>query len=228
MVCMYQARRTRAMEEAADAAAAAFGDFLSGHIDQRRHRPGDDLITHLIAAEQDGSRLSTPEMISTCILLLNAGHEATVHAIGNATRLLLSGPDPRAHLTPERIGAAVEELLRLDPPLHMFTRYAYEEVTVHGHVFRRGDRVGVLLGAANRDPGVWQDPDRFDPARPATAHMGFGAGLHFCLGAPLARIEMQIALSVLFQRCPDLRLAGPARFADSYHFHGLDGLMVAT
>ncbi|MDX5382277.1 MAG: cytochrome P450 [Rhodobacterales bacterium] len=228
MVGMYQARRTRAMEEAADAAAAAFGAFLSDHIEQRRVTPADDLITHLIAAEQDGAHLSTPEMISTCILLLNAGHEATVHAIGNAVRLLLAQPDPRAHLTPDRIAATVEELLRLDPPLHMFTRYAYEDVTVHGHLFRRGDRVGLLLGAANRDPGVWQAPDRFDPARPATPHMGFGAGLHFCLGAPLARLELQIALGILFQRCPDLRLSGPARFADSYHFHGLDALMVET
>lgn len=227
MVGMYQARRTRAMEDAADSAAAAFTAFLSDHIAGRRNRPADDLITHLIAAEQDGARLSIPEMISTCVLLLNAGHEATVHAIGNATRLLLAQPDTRAHLAPDRIAATVEELLRLDPPLHMFARYAYEDVTLHGHAFRRGDRVGLLLGAANRDPSAWQDPDRFDPARPVKPHMGFGAGLHFCLGAPLARLEMQIALTTLFDRCPNLRLATAPRFADSYHFHGLSALMVS-
>ena len=226
MVGMYQARRTRAMEDAAANAAAAFTAFLTDYIDQRRRAPADDLITQLIAAEEDGTRLSTPELIATCILLLNAGHEATVHSIGNATRLLLAQPDPRAHLTPDRINATVEELLRLDPPLHMFTRYAYEDITLHGHPFRRGDRIGLLLGAANRDPGHWQHPDRFDPARPAKPHAAFGAGLHFCVGAPLARLELQIALQTLFTRCPGLRLSGRPRFADTYHFHGLERLMV--
>ncbi|MDX1822970.1 MAG: cytochrome P450 [Paracoccaceae bacterium] len=226
MVGMYQARRTRAMEDAAASAAAAFTAFLSDYIDQRRRAPADDLITQLIAAEEDGTRLSTPELIATCILLLNAGHEATVHSIGNATRLLLAQPEPRAHLTPDRINATVEELLRLDPPLHMFTRYAYEDITLHGHPFRRGDRIGLLLGAANRDPGHWQHPDRFDPARPAKPHAAFGAGLHFCVGAPLARLELQIALQTLFTRCPGLRLSGRPRFADTYHFHGLERLMV--
>ena len=226
MVGMYQAKRTRQMEEDAARAAADFSAFLTGYIDARRHAPAEDLITHLIAAGQDGARLSTPELISTCILLLNAGHEATVHSIGNATRLLLKQPDPRAHLAPDRIAATVEELLRLDPPLHMFTRYAYEEVALHGHTFRRGDRIGLLLAAANRDPAQWQAPDRFDPARPAKPHAAFGAGLHFCVGAALARLELQIALKTLFDRCPDLRLSGQPRFADSYHFHGLSRLMV--
>ena len=226
MVGMYQAKRTRAMEDAAATAAAAFSAFLTDYIDQRRHAPGDDLITQLIAAEADGTRLSTPELIATCILLLNAGHEATVHSIGNATRLLLDQPDPRVHLTDDRIAATVEELLRLDPPLHMFTRYAYADVTLHGHTFRRGDRIGLLLGAANRDPGHWQTPDRFDPARPAKPHAGFGAGLHFCVGAPLARLELQIALKTLFDRCPGLHLSGRPRFGDTYHFHGLERLMV--
>lgn len=227
MVGMYQARRTPAMEEAAANAATDFSAFLTDYIDQRRSAPADDLITQLIAAEEDGTRLSTPELISTCILLLNAGHEATVHSIGNATRLLLAQPDPRAHLTPERVAATVEELLRLDPPLHMFTRYAYDDVELHGHSFRRGDRIGLLLGAANRDPGQWQHPDRFDPARPAKPHAAFGAGLHFCVGAPLARLELQIALKTLFDRCPGLRLSGRPRFGNTYHFHGLERLMVS-
>jgi cytochrome P450 len=226
MVGMYQARRSLAMEQDAARAAADFTAFLTAYIDQRRAAPADDLITQLIAAEADGTRLSTPELIATCILLLNAGHEATVHSIGNATRLLLAQPDPRAHLTPERIAATVEELLRLDPPLHMFTRYAYEEMELHGHSFRRGDRIGLLLGAANRDPGHWQSPDHFDPARPARPNAAFGAGLHFCVGAPLARLELQIALAVLFERCPGLRLSGRPRFGDTYHFHGLQRLMV--
>ena len=103
----------------------------------------------------------------------------------------------------------------------MFTRWAYEDVEVMGHTFHRGDQVGLLLAAANRDPGTWDDPDRFNPARPAKPNASFGAGLHFCVGAPLARLELQIALPILFHRLPGLRLAEPPRYADVYHFHGL-------
>ncbi len=224
MVAMYQARRDRAIEDAAARAAAAFSDFLRGYVDARRAHPADDLITHLIAAEEAGEKLSTDELITTCILLLNAGHEATVHSLGNGIRLLLSSGRT---VTPDSAEAVTEEILRFDPPLHMFTRYAYEDVTLFGHAFRRGDEVALLLAAANRDPAIWPDPQKFDPGRGQTASTSFGAGLHFCVGAPLARLEMQIALPALFARCPDLRLAGTPRFANLYHFHGLDRLEVA-
>lgn len=226
MVRMYLAHRNPADEQAAVAAAQAFAAYLRAHIADRRRAPGDDLITHLIRAEENGQRLTTDEMISTCILLLNAGHEATVHTIGNGVRLLLThGVVPRR----DSAEAVVEEILRHDPPLHVFTRIAQEDVTVFGHPFRRGDRVQVLLGAANRDLAVWPDPHRFDPARFAAKqphHSAFGAGLHFCLGAPLARLELQVALPVLFARHPRLRLAGAAPWKDAYHFHGLDALPV--
>ena len=226
MVGMYQARRTRATEDAACAAAADFAAFLRGYVAQRRDRPADDLITHLIAAEQDGTRLTTDELISTCILLLNAGHEATVHAMGNGVKALLEhGTGPEA-LASDAIAATVEEIMRFDPPLHMFTRHAYEDVEVFGHRFRRGDQVALLLGAANRDPAAWPDPDRFAPRRPVRTNSAFGGGLHFCVGAPLARLELQIALPILFARHPGLRLAEPPRYADLYHFHGLERLMV--
>lgn len=228
MVAMYQARRDRAVEDAAATAAADFTAYLSDYIDARRRAPRDDLITELIAAEEDGERLSTEEMIATCILLLNAGHEATVHTIGNGVAaLLVSGLDLAPLMIPDRIDGTVEEILRHDPPLHMFTRYAYEEVEVFGHRFRRGDQVALLLGAANRDPEVWPDPDRFDPSRPVRTNASFGGGLHFCIGAPLARLELRTALPVLFETCPDLRLTAPPRYGDTYHFHGLDRLMVA-
>ncbi len=226
MVGMYQAGRTRAMEDAAARASAEFADFLRGYVEERRQRPGDDLITSLIEAEEDGKTLSTDELISTCILLLNAGHEATVHAIGNGVKALLQAGGPKDWLTPDRIGATLEEMLRFDPPLHMFTRWAYEPVEVMGHVFQPGDQVGVMLAAAARDPGVWDRPNRFDPARPAKPHLAFGIGLHFCVGAPLARLEMQQALPVLFDGCPGLRLAGKPEYAGTYHFHGLTRLMV--
>ncbi len=221
MVGMYQAGRTPQMEHAAVKATRAFSAFLRGYIEDRRDTPRDDLITHLIAAEEDGETLSSDELITTCILLLNAGHEATVHTLGNAARTCLThgfvpSADPRF----------VEEALRHDPPLHMFTRFAMEDVTLHGHSFKKGDQVGLLLAAANRDPDIYPAPGQFDQIRKAKAHTSFGGGIHFCVGAPLARMEIANALPILFDRCPDLALAQPAHYADIYHFHGLERLVV--
>ncbi len=227
MVAMYQARRSRAIEDAAAQAAADFTAFMRGYVDQRRSDPRDDLITRLIAAEEDGEKLSTDELITTCILLLNAGHEATVHSLANGVKTLLETATPAMALAPSAIERTVEEILRFDPPLHMFTRYATGDIHLYGHDFRRGDQVGLLLAAANRDPYVWPDPARFDPARKIVANASFGAGVHFCVGAPLARLELQVALPILFDRCPDLRLAAPPAYANLYHFHGLDRLMVS-
>jgi unspecific monooxygenase len=221
---MYQARRTRETEDRAVAATLAFTAFMRGYVEERRSRPADDLITHLIAAEAEGERLTTDELITTCILLLNAGHEATVHTLGNGVKALIeAGADP-AWLSSAGIEATVEEILRFDPPLHLFTRWAYEDVEIAGHTFRRGDEVGCLLAAANRDPGVWDEPARFLPARPVRPNLSFGAGLHFCVGAPLARLELQIALPILFERLPGLRIAERPRYANLYHFHGLEAL----
>ncbi len=223
MVAMYQAGRTRQTEDSAEKAARDFTVFLSDYIEQRRTDPRDDLITRLIAAEEDGEKLSHDELVATCILLLNAGHEATVHSLGNGVKTLLQlGIDSRAHA----IDGLVEEILRYDPPLHMFTRYAYEEAELFGHTFNRGDEVALLLGAANRDPSVWADPHRFDPTRSIVTNTSFGGGLHFCVGAPLARLEMRIALTTLFDRCPNLRLCADPEYSNTYHFHGLTRLMV--
>ena len=225
MVAMYQAGRTRLIEDKANAAAQDFTDFLRGYITQRRATPADDLITHLIAAEEDGDRLSMDELISTVILLLNAGHEATVHTIGNGLAALLAHGET---VTRANAQTASEEILRYDPPLHMFSRYAYENMTVLGHDFERGDEVGLLLASANRDPDFCDNPETFDINRPATRHASFGAGLHFCIGAPLARLELQIALPVLFERLPTLTLVHKPHYANTYHFHGLERLLVAV
>ncbi len=224
MVGMYMANRTREAEDRAATAATDFAAFLRGYVEARRSDPRDDLITHLIAAEAEGDRLTTDELITTCILLLNAGHEATVHTIGNGVKTLLETKTPATSLAPDKIDATVEEILRYDPALHLFTRWAYEDLEVMGHRFRRGDQVGLLLAAANRDPGQWDQPSKFMPDRPVKPHATFGAGLHFCVGAPLARLELQIALPILFQRLPNLRLAAPPDYADVYHFHGLRAL----
>lgn len=220
MVAMYQARRTREIELRAASAATEFCEFMRGHVETRRSTPADDLITHLIAAEEDGEKLSTDELISTCILLLNAGHEATVHTLGNGVKALLEQG------VAEVTDPALEEILRYDPPLHMFTRYAYEGVELFGHTFRRGDQVGLLLAASARDETVWEAPAQFLPDRPTQMNHAFGGGAHFCVGAPLARLELRIALQTLLAHCPMLRLAAPPRYADLYHFHGLEALDV--
>ena len=230
MVAMYQARRDRAVEDAANSAARDFAAFLRAHVEMRRSRPGDDLVTELIAAEEKGDRLDTEELIATCVLLLNAGHEATVHAIGNGVATILAAGLDAARLFADARAteATVEEILRHDPPLHLFTRFALEDTTVFGHRFAPGDTVGCLLAAANRDPARFHDPSRFDPGRPPGPHLAFGAGLHFCVGAPLARAELAVALPILFGRLPGLRLAAPPVFADRYHFRGLTELRMAV
>ncbi|WP_226782674.1 cytochrome P450 [Oceaniglobus trochenteri] len=226
MVGMYQAGRTQEMEVAANTAAREFSAFLRDYVKERRSRPADDLITHLIAAEEDGERLSTDELITTCILLLNAGHEATVHSMGNGVKCLLEQGASPDLLAPGMVDKTVEEILRFDPPLHIFTRWAYEDVTLEGHTFKRGDEVACVLAAANRDPAVYDQPDSFRPGRSGPAHTSFGAGAHFCVGAPLARLELRIALAALFARHPGLKLEGAPQFGNIYHFHGLRRLDV--
>ncbi|WP_283967555.1 cytochrome P450 [Tritonibacter sp. AK171] len=226
MVAMYQASKTIETEHAAAKASEEFIAFLTNYVDERRKTPGDDLITRLIQAEEDGESLSTDELIGTCILLLNAGHEATVHSLGNGVKTMLEQGWSPEWLAPEGISGLVEEILRYDPPLHMFTRYAYEEVEMLGHTFQRGDLVALMLAAANRDPEALARADQFDPTRPPKVNKSFGGGLHFCVGAPLARLEMEIALPILFARCPKLKLAEAPQYSNSYHFHGLTRLWV--
>ncbi|WP_413988431.1 cytochrome P450 [Labrys okinawensis] len=225
MVAMYQFNRTRSIEDQAVAAAQEFCAFLRGYVEERRAAPRDDLISHLIAAEAQGDRLSEDELISTCILLLNAGHEATVHAIGNGVKAILqAGLDASAVRTGGE--GLVEEMLRFDPPLHMFKRYALEDVTLGPASLRKGEQVGLLLGAANHDPARFAEPERFLPSRERPPHVSFGGGIHFCVGAPLARLELEVAVPILFERLPELRLEGVPFYGDTYHFHGLKALEV--
>ena len=229
MVAMYMHGRTRQTEERADQAAHDFAAFLRGYVAERRRSPGDDLLSLLIAAHEGSQKLSEDELVTSAILLLNAGHEATVHQAGNAVRsILLQGGEPRRFFaTADAAEKTVEECLRFDAPLHMFTRYAYGDTDVgDGVVMKAGDQVALLLGMANNDPTAFARPRAFDPVRPDQNNVSFGAGIHFCIGAPLARIELQAALTVLFDRLPGLRLAEAPRYADAYHFHGLERLVV--
>lgn len=221
MVAMYQARRDRGVEDAAVKATVDFSDFMRRYINARRKEPRDDLLSELIRAEEQGQKLSEDELVTTAILLLNAGHEATVHAIGNGIKCLLE------HNIREGIGEGhIEETLRYDAPLHLFTRYALEDLDYAGIRLKKGETVGLMLGAANRDPARFPDPDRFDPSREPNPQVSFGAGIHFCIGAPLARLEMQVAMPLLFQRLPMLQLAEKPRYRNAYHFHGLESLRV--
>ncbi|MER8729080.1 cytochrome P450 [Mesorhizobium sp. M1227] len=229
MVAMYMHGRTRETEDTANRAARDFSDFLRGYVAERRKRPGEDLLSLLIAAQEDGQKLSEDELVSSAILLLNAGHEATVHQTGNAVRSILAqGGDPRRFFaSPEATAATVEECLRFDAPLHMFTRYAYQEVEAGpGIIVQPGETIGLLLGMANRDPTAFAEPLAFRPDRADQKNVSFGAGIHFCIGAPLARLELQVSLKTLFDRLPQLHLAEQPRFRDTYHFHGLETLAV--
>ncbi|ORE98819.1 cytochrome P-450 hydroxylase [Aurantimonas sp. 22II-16-19i] len=233
MVAMYTPGRTRESEDAANAASEDFAAFLRDVIAAKRRSPADDLVCALIAAEDEAGRLDRDEMVSLLVLLLNAGHEATVHQIGNGAKTILEcGEAPASLFRDDRTSeATVEETLRFDPPLHLFERYALEPLDLPGGVtLARGDKVALLLAAANRDPAAYAEPDRFMPRRfldkGARTVTSFGGGIHFCIGAPLARLELRIALERLFARCPGLALAGAPRYRDSWHFHGLERLEV--
>ncbi|MEL6435526.1 MAG: cytochrome P450 [Pseudomonadota bacterium] len=235
IVRMYVLDPTIHEQHAADDAARAFADFLRAEIARKRKEPSDDLLSALIAVESQGDTLTIDELVSTCVVLLNAGHEATVHQFGNAIRTLLgvevAMADPAKHFeTVEATAATVEELVRFDAPLHMFTRYALDDVTLDvdgvSVSFRKGEQIALLLGAANRDPNAFVDVDAFLPDRDGQKNVTFGAGIHFCIGAPLARIELQEMLAILFARFPTLRLANEPRYGDVYHFHGLERLDV--
>jgi unspecific monooxygenase len=231
MVRMYMFGVTEAVERDANQASLDFMAYLRGVIAERRRQPKEDLLTHMLTADPvDGQKLTEDEVVSTAILLLNAGHEATVHTTGNGVKAILeSGLDPRAlFATPEQTAATVEECLRYDAPLHMFTRYALQDVTLeNGLSFKQGETIGLMLAAANRDPTRFAAANTFDPSRTDGANVSFGAGIHFCIGAPLARIELQVALKTLFERLPALRLAAAPRYNNVYHFHGLERLDVS-
>ncbi len=192
------------------AARDALHAYLERVVSERRAAPRDDLISRLVEAEEQGDRLSGPELLAMGVLLLVAGHETTVNLIGNGINALLAHPDQLARLRdePELIEPAVEELLRYDSPVQLTGRVALEELELGGRRVEPGQMLMLLLGAANRDPRVFAEPERLDLGRDPNPHLAFGRGIHFCLGAPLARLEGQIAIRELVRRFPTLRLAG--------------------
>jgi cytochrome P450 len=204
-------------------------DYFRDLIAVRRRTPRDDLLGLLILAEEAGDRLSMGELLQTCMLLFVAGHETTVNLIGNGMLALLSHPQQLALLRarPELIGDAVEEMLRYDPPLQSTARIAIEDIEFKDRVFEKGSIVHLSIGAASRDPAQFPDPDRFDIQRPESRHLTFGFGIHFCLGAMLARMEAQVAIDMLVKRMPGLALSTETpEWQDSLTLRGLQTLPV--
>lgn len=211
-------------------AGAWLRQYLHGLIDQRRARTGDDLMSGLIAVEESGDQLTEEEIVSTCLLLLVAGHETTVNLIGNAILAMLRQPSQWAALAadPNRVPAVIEETLRYDPPVQMVGRIALTDMMVGDVEVPAGDVMMLLLAAAHRDPAEFERPDLFDPDRGPLRHLGFGRGIHYCLGAPLARLEASIALSELTARFPTARLDGEPRYKANVTLRGLSELTVAV
>jgi len=227
MVRMYVFNPSHETELDANRASADFAAYLKNIIAEKRHNPADDLLSHMITSEKDGERLSEAELVSTTALLLNAGHEATVHQIGNAVKTILQSGLSATDLfaTEAATALTIEECLRFAAPLHIFQRYALTDVELSdGITLRKGDKIGLLLGAANVDPKKFTDPNVFRPTRDEGANVSFGAGLHFCIGAPLARLELNLSLPILFRRLPNMRLKNKPEVKDAFHFHGVERL----
>jgi cytochrome P450 len=204
--------------------------YLRDLLWQRRADPGEDLMSGLIAVEEAGDQLTEDEIVATCNLLLVAGHETTVNLIANAVLAMLRHPEHWAALgrDPSRAPAIVEETLRYDPPVQLVGRIAGEDMSIGGVDIPRGETMMLLLAAAHRDPAVTERPDEFDPTRAAIRHLAFGLGPHFCLGAPLARLEANVALSAVTKRFPNARLETEPAYKPNVTLRGVADLVVAV
>lgn len=224
IVKMYEYGPAPNLQLAAETAAAEFVAYLRALVAERRRAPREnDLVSDLVAAADGGDRLSEDEVVGTSVLLLMAGHEATANVIGNGVVALLRDRDQwrRVVADPALVEPATEEMVRFDSSLQLFERTATRDVEIAGTTVRAGQKIAALLGAANRDPAVFTDPDRFDAGRTPNPHLGFGAGIHFCIGAPLARVEVQSVLAALRTRLPGLVPAGTPRRRPEFVIRGL-------
>jgi cytochrome P450 len=229
IVKMYEYGRTTQIEDAAERAAAEFVAYLRGLTAERRRSTGEDLLSHLVSVrDAEGDRLTEDELVTTCILLLNAGHEATVNVSGNGLLALLEHPDQlrRLRTDPRLLPTAIEELMRFDSPLQLFERTATEDVAIGGVTVPRGKKIAALLGAANHDPAVFGAPETLDVGRVDNPHISFGAGVHFCVGAPLARVELQATFGALLERTSSIELGGEPVRRPQFVIRGLAELPV--
>ncbi|MGW1915592.1 cytochrome P450 [Streptomyces sp. NPDC002076] len=226
---MYELNPSEETAAKAVRASVEFSEYLRLLIAARRKEPGEDLVSGLIAAhDEDDDRLTEQEMISTAVLLLNAGHEATVNATVNGWWALFRNPGQLAALRADHtlIPSAIEELMRYDTPLQLFERWVLDDIEIDGTVIPRGAEIAMLFGSANHDPAVFTDPDRLDLTRTDNPHISFSAGIHYCIGAPLARIELAASMTALLQQAPTLTLAAEPKRKPNLVIRGLEGLSV--
>jgi cytochrome P450 len=231
IVKMYELTTSDEQRAAATRAAQEFMDYTAALITEKRARPDTLLVAALATVEDEGDRLSDAEIISTVIVLLNAGHEATVNTLGNGMRAFLLHPDQWRRVTGSEVPArvAIEEMIRWDGPLQLFERWVLDDgVEIAGRSLTRGEEVAMLFGSANRDPRRFDAPDRFDAARGDSAHIGFGGGIHFCVGAPLAREELDVSVGALARLVPDLHLAAIPAYQPTFVIRGLQALVLET
>ncbi len=231
IVKMYELTTTDAVREAANTAAAEYIAYTKDLITAKRRVPDGLLVSELVRVEDEGDVLTEDEIVSTTMVLLEAGHEATVNTLGNGTRALMLHPGEWRRVVTGEVDArtAVEEMLRWDSPLQLFERWVLDDgVEIGGEALSVGDEVAMLFGAAERDPRRFTDPDRFDIGRGDTAHIGFGGGIHFCVGAPLARQEVEVSLAGMASRFPNLRLAAEPEYLPNFVIRGLTGLHLAA
>ena len=231
IVKMYEVNPSAEVQANAKKAAGEFAAYVQKLADERKAKPGNDLITDLVRVEEQGAKLNAQELIATCVLLLNAGHEASVNGFGNGAVALLERPDQLNLLrnNPDELAAsAVEEFLRFDAPLHLFERTATADTEVGGVEIKAGQKIAALLGSANRDEAHFSNSAQMDITRDPNPHIGFGAGIHFCLGGPLARLEMGIALPKLIKAFPEMKIASEPIRRPTFVLRGYEKVEISS
>jgi cytochrome P450 len=229
IVKMYEVNPSEQHQNEAQVAAGEFADYVRDLAESRKKSPGKDLISDLASVEENGEKLNMHELVATCVLLLNAGHEASVNAFGNGMVAVLQRPDQAALLreNPRAItDTALEEFMRFDAPLHLFERTATADTDIGGVQILEGQKIAALIGSANRDETAFSTPESMDLTRDPNPHIGFGAGIHFCLGAPLARLEMSVSLPALWEKYPNMQLAGEAIRRPTFVLRGYESVAV--
>jgi len=231
IVKMYEVNPSVQYQNEAKQAAREFADYVRDLAEARKKAPGQDLISDLASVEENGEKLNMHELVATCILLLNAGHEASVNAFGNGMVAALKRPDQVKLLRENPRGVtdtALEEFMRFDAPLHLFERTATADTELGGVAIKEGQKIAALIGSANHDESVFSSPETMDLTRDPNPHIGFGAGIHFCLGAPLARLEMSVSLPALWERFPAMELAGDAVRRPTFVLRGYESVAISA
>jgi cytochrome P450 len=231
IVKMYEVNPSLQYQNDAKKAGREFADYVRGLAEQRKKTPGQDLISELATVEENGEKLNMQELVATCVLLLNAGHEASVNAFGNGMVAVLERPE-QAQLLREKprelTDTALEEFMRFDAPLHLFERTATADTQIGGVQIKQGQKIAALIGSANRDETVFNSAETMDVTRDPNPHIGFGAGIHFCLGAPLARLEMSVSLPALWEKYPGMQLSTKPVRRPTFVLRGYESVLISA